>query len=121
MRKPSIDSEKLKSGLSRAAWLTMAILFVVTALGAGVVYFWQATHPSDQSQDQTQSQNLLKGKPLANFTPVAKLDSLQKIDNKVGDGNEVKPTSTVTVLYTGALASNGTVFESSTFSNSLFV
>jgi len=111
MKKPGISGEKLKSGLRRAAWLSMAILFLVTGLGIGLVYFWQATHPQDQSQ--TESQNLLQGKPLAGFTPVAKIDSLQKIDNKIGDGNEVKTTSTVTVLYTGALASTGVVFESS--------
>ncbi|MBA3757816.1 FKBP-type peptidyl-prolyl cis-trans isomerase [Candidatus Saccharibacteria bacterium] len=55
----------------------------------------------------------LAGKPLANFTPIAKVDSLQKIDQTVGNGAEAKTDSTVTVNYTGAIASSGLVFESS--------
>ena len=92
-------------------WLFIAITFLITGLGIGIVYFWQATHPQDQSQRQ--SQNLLKGKPMVNFTPTAKIDSLQKIDQKVGNGAEAKIGSTVTVVYTGAVASTGIVFESS--------
>lgn len=55
----------------------------------------------------------LKGTKLTNFTPVAKVDSLQKIDTAPGTGEEVKAGANVTVNYTGALASDGTIFESS--------
>lgn len=104
----------MKSFLARAAWLSMAVLFLVTGLGVGLVYFWQATHPADSNQNQTQEeQSVLKGKPLEGFTPVAKVDQLQKIDQKVGEGAEVKPDSKVTVVYTGAVAATGIVFESS--------
>lgn len=50
---------------------------------------------------------------LENFTPVVKVDSLQKIDLKEGIGDEVKESDTVSVHYTGAIASNGAIFQSS--------
>ena len=50
---------------------------------------------------------------MENFEPVAQVDALQKTDQKTGEGNEVKPDSTVTVVYTGAVAATGIVFESS--------
>lgn len=50
---------------------------------------------------------------LDGFTPVSKVDTLEKIDLKEGSGNEVKQGDTVSVHYTGALASNGQIFQSS--------
>lgn len=56
----------------------------------------------------------MKGTPLTNYTPVAKVDTLQKIDTTPGtSGEEAKANSTVTVQYTGAIASTGIIFESS--------
>jgi len=55
----------------------------------------------------------LQGTKLADFTPVDKVDALQVTDIKVGDGEEVKPGATVTAHYTGALAKDGTIFQSS--------
>lgn len=55
----------------------------------------------------------LQGTPLANFTPVTSIPELQKIDTVPGTGDEVKPGSTVTVHYTGAVASTGIIFQSS--------
>jgi FKBP-type peptidyl-prolyl cis-trans isomerase len=66
-----------------------------------------------EDTNNSQQKPALKGTKLANFTPVEKVDSLQKIDTKVGTGKEVKAGSTVTVDYTGALAADGTIFESS--------
>ncbi len=108
--------EKLKSGLRRAFWLFMALLFIATGLGVGIYYFWLSTRPADQSKNsnQNQSANQLKGKPLSGFAPVAQVANLQVVDQKVGSGDSsVQPNSTVTVLYTGAVASTGIVFESS--------
>lgn len=103
----------MKSLLKRAGWLFLAILFVGTGLGVGVVAFWQATHQkSDTSQNQNQAPKL-KGTQLTGFTPIAKVDSLQKIDLTPGTGAEVKPGAIVSVQYTGAIASTGTIFESS--------
>ena len=55
----------------------------------------------------------LQGTKLSGFTPVSQVDTLQKIDLEVGTGKEVKPGDTVTVDYTGALAADGTIFQSS--------
>jgi FKBP-type peptidyl-prolyl cis-trans isomerase len=106
-----ISGEKLKSGLRRAMWLFMALMFVLSGVVIGVYYFWQGTKQDNQSQTQTQNQ--LKGKTMPNFTPVSKVENLQKIDQNVGNGADVKPSSTITVIYTGAVASTGIVFESS--------
>jgi peptidylprolyl isomerase len=71
----------------------------------------QSTNNTNNQQQTNKKQ--LKGTQLANFTPVAHIDSLQTTDTAVGTGAEVQPSSTVTVDYTGAIASNGIVFESS--------
>jgi FKBP-type peptidyl-prolyl cis-trans isomerase FkpA len=89
----------------------MALLFLVSGVGISAAIFWQITRQDDQSQTQTPDQ--LKGKPLSGFTPVSKVESLQKIDQSMGSGAEVNPSSTVTVIYTGAAAATGIVFESS--------
>lgn len=52
-------------------------------------------------------------KSLSNFIPVSKVDTLEKIDIVVGDGQEVKEGDIVSVHYTGAIASNGEIFQSS--------
>ena len=101
----------MKEFLSRAMLLLIAVMFVGTALVGGLYYVWDASRQSDQ--DQNQQRNLLKGKPMPDFTPVAKVESLQKIDKNKGDGAEAKIGSTVTVIYVGAVAATGIVFESS--------
>ena len=105
----------MKDFIRRAGWIFLALLFVVTGLGVGVVAFWQATHQKPASSDTstTPPVSQLQGKPLADFVPLAKIDKLQTIDSKPGNGAEAKASSTVTVVYTGAIASTGIVFESS--------
>jgi len=106
--------------MHRAGWLFLTALFIFTSVGLGIWAFWVNTHPSKDETNQSTNQskdnnvnNKLAGTKLANFTPVAKVDSLQKIDLTPGTGAEAKPDSTVTVHYTGALASTGVIFESS--------
>lgn len=58
----------------------------------------------------------LKGTSLQDFTPQGKktkVTELEIIDLVVGDGEEVPADATITAHYTGALASDGTIFESS--------
>jgi FKBP-type peptidyl-prolyl cis-trans isomerase len=58
----------------------------------------------------------LKGTLLEDFTPIGKknkVPELEIIDIKVGDGQEVVEDDTITAHYTGALATDGTIFESS--------
>jgi len=58
----------------------------------------------------------LKGTPLENYTPRGKknpVNELEIIDVTAGDGQEVIDGDTITAHYTGALATDGTIFESS--------
>jgi len=58
----------------------------------------------------------LKGTVLQDFTPLGKknkVTELEIIDLVVGDGDEVPADATITAHYTGALCSDGTIFESS--------
>jgi len=58
----------------------------------------------------------LKGTLLEDFIPLGKktkVAELQTIDLVVGTGEETPEGATITAHYTGALATDGTVFESS--------
>lgn len=75
--------------------------------------------PIQKVEENIKKDNLTKNnmdinkRLLANFTPVSKTDSLQKLDLVKGTGREVLEGDTVSVHYTGALASNGEIFQSS--------
>lgn len=55
----------------------------------------------------------LEGTKLANFTPIPSVAELQSTDITEGTGDEVMPGATITAHYTGALAVDGTIFQSS--------
>lgn len=55
----------------------------------------------------------LEGTKLADFEPIKLVSELQIIDVVVGDGQEVIDGDTITAHYTGALVSDGTIFQSS--------
>lgn len=121
----------------RSGWIFLALLFVVTGLGAGVYGFWQFTHQPEEkvpeqtsqqttSQDQkstdtsktatdssTNKPGKLEGAMLDGFTPIDKISVLKVEDKKVGSGAEAKSGGTVTAHYTGAVASTGKIFQSS--------
>jgi FKBP-type peptidyl-prolyl cis-trans isomerase len=106
--------------VKRFGLLFFAILFLVTSVGLTLMTIWQDRQQkqAENSQDAGQAQNLnednaLQGKKLDNFTPVASVTELQRIDQVVGTGAEVAPGATITAHYTGALASDGTIFQSS--------
>lgn len=111
--------------LKRGGWLFLAILFVVTALGVGVYAFVVNTHSGGSNSNYISCGKINVGtqKPGANgkyagaklvdFTPVKHVSYVQCQDIKVGTGTTAAPSSTVTANYTGALASNGTIFQSS--------
>jgi FKBP-type peptidyl-prolyl cis-trans isomerase FkpA len=99
---------------------TMAGVFILSAcaFSAFVLYDMHQAKKNQASgqQNQQQQQQASKpsqGKPLDNFTPVESVSELQSSDTKVGDGTEAKAGDTVTVDYTGAVASTGKIFESS--------
>jgi FKBP-type peptidyl-prolyl cis-trans isomerase len=105
----------------RIAALTLSIFFLLSAVGFSGLVIWQSRQQSKRDKELAQSattenqleENILDDQKLENFTPIAQVDTLQKIDTVVGTGAEVKPGDTVTAQYTGALAKNGVVFDSS--------
>jgi FKBP-type peptidyl-prolyl cis-trans isomerase len=114
----------------RAFAFILAILFLLTSVGAGVAVIWQIkqdnknnaavsedTQNEQQNQTDTSQQptqeNALKGTKLEGFTPVVTVDKLQVTDIKEGTGAEAKKGATVTAHYTGAIAKDGVIFESS--------
>ncbi len=122
------EKQEVSSKLQRIGILIIAFVFIVSTIGIGVFYVLQAQKDSKDAKAQadaikavtaqqtnptTGDKNVLKGTTLQNFTPVASVATLQVTDITPGTGNEVKAGDTVTVNYTGALASNGTIFESS--------
>lgn len=50
---------------------------------------------------------------MANFTPVPQVTELEIIDTVEGTGDAVPENATITAHYTGALCSDGTIFQSS--------
>lgn len=55
----------------------------------------------------------LEGTVLENFSPQGPVKELEIIDISTGSGDEVQPGATITAHYTGALCSNGVIFQSS--------
>ena len=109
--------------------LVAALLFFVSSVGVSIFVILQmrnerqisrdgqtaatATQDSTQTPPNEQETTMLEGTKLQNFTPIAKVDKLQAQDTVVGTGEVVKEGATVTAHYTGALAKDGTIFQSS--------
>lgn len=117
-----------KEFVHRFIWLFMAMLFLSTALGVGIYSFWTNTHnggtgnPANNyiscpykpiSSKQAKNKGKYEGAKLAGFTPVNRVEYVVCTDSKVGSGATATATSTITATYTGALATNGTIFQSS--------
>lgn len=108
-----------------------ALLFLSTSVAVSALVVWQV---HQQNQQEKASQELIKkatetkpasnsqpkpkegqlqGTKLADFTPIDNVPELQKIDLQEGTGDTVKPGDTVTAHYTGAVAKDGVIFQSS--------
>lgn len=108
----------------RAFALSLAILFLVTTIGFSAYVVYEMMNQKDSKQDtakqtadatkQEPKEDPLKGQQLENFTPIDNVTELKIEDIVVGTGDEAKADSTVTAHYTGAIASTGKIFESST-------
>lgn len=92
--------------------LAAAVLFLLTSVGFTIAVIWQINQ-EDTAVNSTQKQGGLAGTQLQGFTPVDDVAELQKIDLTEGTGQEVKAGDTITVNYTGAIASSGVIFQSS--------
>lgn len=107
---------------TRVAILVIVVVFFVSSFALSAMVIWEQLIKKDDSSknaatsqtDQTKpKEGALQGTKLADFTPVGKVDKLQIIDLKEGSGEAVQAGATVTAHYTGALASDGTIFQSS--------
>ncbi len=61
----------------------------------------------------TDNKSPLEGTKLQDFEPRKSVSELEIIDISPGDGDEVPEGATITAHYTGALVSDGTIFQSS--------
>lgn len=100
--------------------LVIAIAFFATSFAVSFFVIWElyrdnkeAKNVNQNNSTNDQPQEMLQGTKMAGFDPIAEVTTLQKIDLQEGTGAEVKPGDTVTVDYTGALAADGTIFQSS--------
>lgn len=115
------------SKTKRTAILSIALLFLVTSLAFSIMVVIELTkdkpEPTNdissiieqQADKQTNKKEntVLQGTKLENYEPRDNVAELEIIDIKEGDGAVVHEAATVTAHYTGALANNGTIFQSS--------
>jgi FKBP-type peptidyl-prolyl cis-trans isomerase len=115
----------MREFLKRGGWIFLAILFIVTALGVGVYAFVVNTNGSATNtsyincpvkqigQQKPGKDGKYAGAKLVDYSPVKHIDYVYCQDSKVGNGQTATITSSITVIYTGALAKDGTIFQSS--------
>jgi FKBP-type peptidyl-prolyl cis-trans isomerase len=97
----------------RIVALAVALFFLVFASALSIMVIWQVvTTNKNSSTNSTATTSTVAGTMLTGFTPVNTVNSLQIADTKVGSGQAVKAGDTVTVNYTGAVASTGLIFQS---------
>ncbi len=100
--------------------IVVTALFLFTSLGLSLLVIYENAHPSkSNNQSNTNSSNTassstkkVAGTKLSGFAPVADVTQLKSTDLKVGTGQAVSPGANVTVYYTGAVASTGIIFQS---------
>lgn len=99
--------------------LVAALLFLGTSVVFSLYVVFQVMN-QNKSQPvaagcelASQGGTMLEGTKLENFDPVASVPELQIIDLSEGSGEVVHEGATVTAHYTGALAKDGCIFQSS--------
>jgi len=113
----------------RIAILTIVGVFLLSSFGISGLIVYDAVKGKNsnnetadlekQLQEQLEQQSnppkegQLEGTKLEGFEPIAKVETLQIIDTVPGTGAEVPAGGTVTAHYTGAIAKDGTIFQSS--------
>ena len=113
---------------TRIISLVLAISFLLSTIGFTAYVIWEnnrddtpsvtidntATSQTTDTTTEQENTNVLEGTILTNFTPQAdRVTELQIIDSVEGTGDTVVAGANVTVHYTGALVSDGTIFQSS--------
>lgn len=107
----------------RVAAFLLALLFLLTTVGAAGYVIYQLntedaglvndTNDVTSQQEPPVQEDSIVGQTIENFNPPYDISELRFDDIVVGEGEEVQPSDTVTINYTGALASDGTIFDSS--------
>jgi FKBP-type peptidyl-prolyl cis-trans isomerase len=93
-----------------------AILFFLTSIALTVVVIITVMQENkDQAATNSQTAGAkLEGTKLEGFTPVSSVTEIQTTDLTPGTGKEITSVNdTITADYTGALAKDGTIFQSS--------
>lgn len=100
-----------------------AILFFITSVGLSIVVIMtiiqdnkdkKAADTTAKTSQVKPQAGKLKGSKLEGFTPVEKVAELKTEKLTEGSGKEITSVQDkITVDYTGALAKDGTIFESS--------
>ena len=100
---------------SAVATSVFVVISIVSANNAQKKANQASNQASTSKSSATNSTNSTKlaGTQLTGFTPVSSIPSLQTTDTKEGTGTVAKTSSTVSVIYTGAVASTGKIFQSS--------
>lgn len=106
----------------RVAAFLLALLFLLTTVGAAGYVIYQLntesgivneTNDTTSQQEPPVQEDSIVGQTIDNFNPPYEISEVRFDDIVVGEGEEVQPSDTVTINYTGALASDGTIFDSS--------
>ncbi len=116
----------------RVAAFLLALLFLATTLGSAGYVVWELLREDENASqvtdlesieevDQTTTQpeseadvaDDTQKTTIDNFTGPQEVAELRFEDLVAGDGEAVQPSDTVTIHYTGALASDGSIFDSS--------
>lgn len=102
----------------RVVALVMAVLFFAFASSLTIAIIWEsvASHNktaanTSSNSSATSSSQSQAGSAMSGFTPTNNVPTLQSKDIKVGTGATAKAGDTVTVDYTGAVASTGIIFQ----------
>lgn len=104
----------------RAFALSLAILFLVTTVGFSAYVIWEMFSKKDDTTAASQQEEVATDSSqqpkdyMQGFEPLGdtRVTELKVTDITVGTGAEAIETSTVKVEYTGALAKDGSIFDS---------
>lgn len=98
-------------------------IMVFSAVATGLIFLTQDDMPdvtSNQNEEIADTSDIINQAsqfndqiPQDRFTPSGDVTELETVDLEVGAGAEAAAGSTITVHYTGWLASDGTIFDSS--------
>ncbi|HSX45870.1 MAG TPA: FKBP-type peptidyl-prolyl cis-trans isomerase [Candidatus Saccharimonadia bacterium] len=108
--------ERLFAGFGALLFLVTSSAVTIAVVVALVQQGKSGSNNSTNTSSQTQGGNKvgqLAGTELESYTPGMAIPQLKEDDLTPGTGATVKPGATVTVDYTGAVASTGKIFQSS--------